>query len=119
MSELAKLLSNDYAILQVGNQNDPSLPNCAMRYSDVSYELLSYLYANAAFAIAIENGLSHWAGHHDKRCYTIYTGRYWATPAHVGYPSQIPILSPKDARAVAELILSHERNDKAKPIVVL
>ena len=123
LRELAIRLHQDYDIIQVGMHGDPALPYSTQYYKP-SYTTLSHIYSCAAFAVSLENGLSHWAGHHDKRSYTIYTGKHWCTPAHAWYPTQIPIQSRDfavcDADTVYRVIMEHECTNKAiKPVVVL
>ena len=123
--ELSLLLRKHYAIVQVGSTRDPDLKYYTKRATDLQYSELSYLYSNAEFVVSLENGLSHWAGHHNKRSYTIYSGNFWYTSAHCWYPSQIAIerknYNVLDADTVYRVIMENEvsTNKAAKPVVVL
>ena len=111
-SELAERLAAHYPLVQVGSQVDPKLAVCTYDYRDVSYPTLSYLFLNARCVIAPENGLSHWAGHHGVRCYTLYLSSKHARPAHAIYPRQIPIESintPLSVDTVYGTIMKMER----------
>ena len=122
LRELAGLLHHYYDIVQVGNHGDPSLPY-SVQYYEPSFTVLSHIYEGAEFAVSLENGLSHWAGHHNKRSYTIYTGKHWCTPAHAWYPTQIPVhakdFAVLDADTVYRVIRAREHSKANTPVAVL
>lgn len=107
MSRLSDLISRDYPIVQVGLRGDPALHGATMAYFDLPFESLSYLFKRAQFVVSLENGLSHWAGHHNKRCYTLYKSPIHAKPEHVWYPTQVPIF-PTSAEQVYDTITQWE-----------
>ena len=91
MNELATRLSEDYRIVQVGLRDEPLLDKAEMSHMGIKFEELAWIIQKSRFVISLENGISHIAGHHSKRCFTIYVSKFSARPVHTYYPGQIPI----------------------------
>ena len=90
-SELADMLKEHYTIVQLGLEGDPELSAASLFLKGVNPSALIDIIANARFAISLENGISHVAGHVGTKCYTIYRPMAPAKPHHVIYPNQVPI----------------------------
>ena len=90
-NELATRVVQHVPVVQVGGPSDPPLEAAIYRYLNISYPELGYILSEGSFVVAIENGISHWAGHNQKRCYTIYLSPMHALPDQVGFPEQEPI----------------------------
>jgi ADP-heptose:LPS heptosyltransferase len=65
--------------------------------------LLSVMRCSRA-VVTLENGISHFAGHHGIRCFTIYRPQAPAKPYHASYPEQIALTGDVDpVRLAGEL----------------
>lgn len=90
-NRLASRLSLSWPVVQIGEATDPPLDAAVLRYQELSFEELGYLYQNAYFAVALENGLSHWAGHQGTPCFTFYSSTYFSRPVCAYYPGQVAL----------------------------
>jgi len=92
--ELCQIVSKELMqVVQIGTKGDPDLPGAVMRYDDLHFGKMSYLFTNSATGVFLENGLMHWAGNHQSPCYVLFISGSHAFPEHVRYPNQIPILA--------------------------
>jgi len=101
--ELATRMSQHVSVVQIGGPLDQELTAARYRYLSIGYEELGYILSECSFVVSIENGISHWAGHHHKRCYTIYTSPMHALPDQVGHPNQEPIMGLYKTLSVDEV----------------
>lgn len=90
-NELARRLSSDYAIVQIGSHGDDPLPHSEFKYFDVPFDVLGFIVQQATYVISLENGLSHFAGQYHRPCFTLYISTQHARPPHTWYPGQVPI----------------------------
>jgi len=89
--ELANLLSEHYAIVQVGSDGDPDLECATVRYKGCSAEEVSYLLRGSALYVGIVNGLCVLAGQNNVKAYVVYCGGA-ESPKFSLFPRQVPIV---------------------------
>ena len=91
-SALAGLLMKaGFDIVQVGCTGDPLMVCAAARFDCSTHELYHVIKYSTAL-VSLENGLSHWAGHHQHKTYTLYfQGQNAVRPCHTTYTNQVPI----------------------------
>jgi len=78
--------------VQTGRAGDPILRNVSGRYLGTSMPEFHALVSGAAAIVSLENGLSHYAGHHGKKTYTIYRALHMGyIPEHTHYKGQIAL----------------------------
>jgi ADP-heptose:LPS heptosyltransferase len=111
--KLSEMLAEHYTVIQVGLKGDRELPAATKFFKHQSFEALAKLMRHCEFAVCLENGMSHLAGHMGKRAYTIYRPNAPAKPEHVMYPKQTPmtdeVLTPE---RVFEIIMEGEGRAK-------
>ena len=71
-NQLAKLLKNEFDIVQIGAKGDPELPYADYYYLGYHLGVIHYLMTNCYAFVGISNGLSVFAGHHDIKSFILY-----------------------------------------------
>jgi|GEM_PF-6396176 len=99
---LAERLARHGPVVQIGAAGDPPLPAARHHYLGLPLASLHFLMRRARLFVGLDNGLSHWAGHHGFPTFTIYCGRF-EHPVHSIYPGQVPVVA-RDVTAVYEAI---------------
>jgi hypothetical protein len=99
---LAERLALHLPVVQIGAAGDPPLPAARHHYLGPPLASLHFLMRRSRFFVGLDNGLSHWAGHHGFPTFTIFCGRF-EHPVHSAYPGQIPVVA-RDVAAVYEAI---------------
>lgn len=89
--ELASLLyKSGFDIVQIGHSADPCISATITR-SDCSLPELHALIIHSKALVSLENGLSHWSGHHKHKTFTIYRMIAPVRPCHARYENQVAI----------------------------
>jgi ADP-heptose:LPS heptosyltransferase len=107
-AELARRLARSgVAVVQVGCRGDPPLRAARQRHFDVPLPVLHALMRRASLLVALENGLSHFAGHNALPTCTLYcaAGTDLPGPAETGYPGQTPLCGALGVERVLETVL--------------
>jgi len=96
MAQLATLVERDTDIKVVQAPGPSALIRTRLTPStnllaDTTIPQLYAVVKNAAFVIALENGLSHVAGHTRTPCFTLYMPDTPSRPKHCSYPTQTAI----------------------------
>lgn len=91
--DLAELLHKDgVTVVQLAAPGDPVL-DC-LKYPTITTHGIGefhYLVTRASMVVSLENGLSHYAGHHHIPCATIYMPNGPCRPCNTVYPTQVAI----------------------------
>lgn len=85
-----ELHKHGVATVQVGCIRDIRLKNVDKCLLGSGLPVYHSAIINSDAVVSLENGLSHYAGHHRKRTYTIYRQQN-VRPCHANYPNQIPL----------------------------
>ena len=97
----------------------PLAPGVMFRDGSTVGALLSVMMQTRA-VVTLENGVSHLAGHHGVRCYTIYRPGAPSQPQHAYYPNQTALtgdINPISlARAISELPDNEMATEGSKPM---
>lgn len=91
--ELARVLQKSgLEIIQVGiGLEGPLWPGLHKYFKNVSLATLLDLMTHTQATVTLENGISHFAGHHGIKTYTIYRPSAPTQPKHAWYPNQEPV----------------------------
>ena len=91
-----------YSLVQLALPGHPKLQSADRVLDKLTLIQLCAVLGQAKLVIALENGISHIAGHTGAHCSTLYREGARAQPMHVGYPKQYQIiLSECDALTVS------------------
>jgi hypothetical protein len=91
-----------YSLVQLALPGHPKLQSADRVLDKLTLIQLCAVLGQAKLVIALENGISHIAGHTGAHCITLYREGARAQPMHVGYPKQYQIiLSECDALTVS------------------
>jgi hypothetical protein len=112
-TELSRLLSRHFNVVQIGVRADPQLPHSKLRLDNLSVGALTGAFYYSRCAVLLENGLMHFAGHHARPVYCLFTSRTAAQPRNVYYPNQVQLdgtVTPLTPEYVAETVIKRELN---------
>jgi len=111
LHEIANVAHKRLPLVQLGLPGHRTLQGADLVLQNLNLTELCSVLQQAQLAIAIENGVSHIAGHVGTRCVTLYRAGAGAQEVHVGYPKQSPvILKERDAADINDTATSMYAN---------
>ena len=103
------LMRSGIGVVQIGSSEmkTPILQPGLLSYKDIALPALLDLMQRSSTVIAMENGISHFAGHHSIRTFTIYRPMAPTKPDNVWYPGQTAVVGEIiDPEQLAQTIMN-------------